>query len=294
MEIINQKTGDTAFHKIVSNGLEETRNFCESSKYDQKILEVSNFAHQRPIHVSVAAKNPALVRYLLQKGAEVDSFKKGDWTSLMVASAQTGAAAAEIAEILIDAGANAELKNKDGWTAMHIACRTGHVTVVQLLARHRPTLVTTPSRNGRLPLHIAALNAHTAVVKFLIEVGGVESASKADFCGSTPVLDAAAGGSLETLAFLAGLDDLRKHKDGRGLNCLHRAAQIGNVELLRFLVEEKRFNLDEETRDGFSAVMLAAMEGNVAAVSLIFRFGAATQTSSRNGKDLSQLECCEI
>jgi len=88
-------------------------------------------------------------------GAEVDSFKKGDWTSLMVSCAQTGPEVPQIVKILLNNGADAELINKDGWTAMHIASRTGQLDTVQLLAEHRSNLVTTPSRNGRIPLHIA-------------------------------------------------------------------------------------------------------------------------------------------
>ncbi|XP_059489282.1 ankyrin repeat domain-containing protein 16-like isoform X2 [Neocloeon triangulifer] len=216
MNSVNNKTGDTQFHQIVRQGLEETRIFCESSEFTKSILEVSNNLKQRPLHIAVASQDNALVLYLLQKGAEVDSFKKGDWTSLMVSCTLSGPKAHLTTKILLDAGANAELKNKDGWTALHLASKTGQPDTVQLLVNHCPSLVLIASKNGRLPLHIAALNCHLAVVRVLIKAGGTDTVLSHDVCGTTPVLDAATGGNTEMLKFFSSLTDLKWHRDKRG------------------------------------------------------------------------------
>ncbi len=61
------------------------------------------------------------VRFLLEDvGMAVDGLKRGDWTALMLASAKSHVGTVEL---LLQFGADHKLKNKDGWTAFHIACR---------------------------------------------------------------------------------------------------------------------------------------------------------------------------
>lgn len=83
----------------------------------------------------------------------------------MVACALSGARAASIVRILLDSGANAELRNKDDWTVMHIASKAGNLDTIRLLANHRPALITSPSRNGRLPIHIAGKTKKKTILK---------------------------------------------------------------------------------------------------------------------------------
>jgi ankyrin repeat protein len=75
----------------------------------------------------------------------------------MIASSMTGPGASKIAQLLISHGANCKLKNKDGWTSMHLACKHGNIDIVELLASTEPNLLLEPSRNGRLPIHIAGI-----------------------------------------------------------------------------------------------------------------------------------------
>lgn len=90
-------------------------------------------------------------------GASVDAFKKGDWTALMVATTLIGEQGTHIVQFLISKGANVALKNKDGWTAMHLACKYGNIQTIRLLADTQLSLLLEPSRNGRLPIHIAGM-----------------------------------------------------------------------------------------------------------------------------------------
>ena len=58
---------------------------------------------------------------------------------------------------LLEAGGEPRTVNKDGWTALHLAVRTGDLELVQLLAAASPDSCTVLSNNGRSLLHTACL-----------------------------------------------------------------------------------------------------------------------------------------
>lgn len=61
----------------------------------------------------------------------------------------------EVIELLLEQGANPSLRNKDGWTAFHIACREGDPAVIQRLLLANSELWRTESKTKRTPLHTA-------------------------------------------------------------------------------------------------------------------------------------------
>lgn len=74
----------------------------------------------------------------------------------MLVCTKLGSAALETVHVLLDHKADPHITNKDGWTAVHIACRTGHYDIVKLLLDSFPALANIRSNNGRYPLHIAS------------------------------------------------------------------------------------------------------------------------------------------
>jgi ankyrin repeat protein len=65
---------------------------------------------------------------------------------------------------LLAAGARAELRNKDGWTPFHLACRAGSKAIVSRLWMANPDAAVQPSNTRRTPLMTAALHGHVDVV----------------------------------------------------------------------------------------------------------------------------------
>lgn len=58
-------------------------------------------------------------------------------------------------KLLVRCGASPALENKDGWTALHVACRHGNLDIVRFLLDTFPECSDTVSKNGRTPLHTA-------------------------------------------------------------------------------------------------------------------------------------------
>ncbi|MBE9014298.1 ankyrin repeat domain-containing protein [Pseudanabaenaceae cyanobacterium LEGE 13415] len=76
----------------------------------------------------------------------------------------------EIANFLIDRGADTHTKNNRGWTALHWAAVSGHLEIVQLLIAAGAD-VNSGLERGDTPLRVAGLWRYDAIVEFLINNG---------------------------------------------------------------------------------------------------------------------------
>jgi ankyrin repeat protein len=92
--------------------------------------EADNPSRVRPVHSAVAARSAEIVRILLEAGADPNVQQHGGWTALH-AAAQHGDGA--LVRILLDHGADAGLQSDDGRTAADFARAGGHDDVAALL-----------------------------------------------------------------------------------------------------------------------------------------------------------------
>lgn len=104
-------------------------------------------------------------------GADVNALKRSDWTPLMLACTKTAKHdKLETVRVLLENDAIVNFRNKDGWTAAHIACREGFLPILQLLRCHNANLAE-KTRNGRSALHIASLHKRREIVQDLLGAG---------------------------------------------------------------------------------------------------------------------------
>ena len=148
-----------------------------------------------PIHDAVNRGDLAGVQAELDKGANVNAKM---WRRTPLHSATAGGHT-EIAELLIDNGADVNANEDYGWTPLHLAAKYGHREVAELLIA-KGADVNAKKKDGWTPLHLAALYGHTEIVELLITNGADVNAKTEE--GATPLHEAAGWGHKEIVELL--------------------------------------------------------------------------------------------
>ena len=133
-----------------------------------------------------------------------------------------------VAECKCDATAT----NKDGTTPLHLACLNGHLEVAKYLVDVVKCSPEIEDLNKVTPLHSASQNGHLDVVQYLTSEKGCNPHSQ-NKNGNTPFLTCCLNsGSLSTVKYLiieCKCDP--KQSNNRGFTGLHCASQGGHLEL---------------------------------------------------------------
>ena len=109
---------------------------------------------------SATAGNANEISRLLRLGADVNAKTKNSlWTALHWASRYGHTA---VVRLLIQNGANVNAKTFDDWTALHWASKYGHIETVKLLAANGAN-VNAKNNRGKTALDIARDNGHTNI-----------------------------------------------------------------------------------------------------------------------------------
>ncbi|XP_036744288.2 ankyrin repeat and SAM domain-containing protein 6 isoform X1 [Manis pentadactyla] len=144
-------------------------------------VDCSDEAGNTALQFAAAGGHEPLVRFLLRRGASVNSRNHYGWSALMQA-ARFGHV--NVAHLLLDHGADVNAQNRLGASVLTVASRGGHLGVVKLLLeagafvdRHNPSGEQPRAGDSRDELlDITALMAaiqhgHEAVVRLLLEWG---------------------------------------------------------------------------------------------------------------------------
>ena len=163
----------------------------------------------------------------LSKGLDPDSSDKQGNTLLMIAAMQGHEA---LAKLLIERKANVAKRSPAGDSALMLASLKGHLGIVKLLVEHRAPI----SYAGWAPLHYAAFEGRTEVVKYLLEKGAEKDTLAPN--GYSALLLAMRNGHMEAARELLYADADVNIKGARGETALSLAKgrnDKGLEELIR-------------------------------------------------------------
>jgi hypothetical protein len=175
---------------------------------------------------AVETNNVGEVSRLLARGMDVNSADPDGRTLLMRASWD---GQNEIVKVLLERKARIEQRNARGETAIMMAAYRGHLDTIKLL-HQRGASIEGP---GWTPLHYAAFNGQTAVVKYLLDQRADIDAKAPN--GATPLMFAARGGHMDTAKLLIWqVADVNVETD-RGDTALKWALASKNTDIAKLL-----------------------------------------------------------
>ncbi|KAL3125271.1 hypothetical protein niasHT_000682 [Heterodera trifolii] len=237
-----------------------------------------------PLFFAVRHANLPLCRLLVARGANVDLGTDSAITPLMIAACDRSQT--EIVTFLVENGANINLQNGDGATALMYACYKGNVDIVRLLLSHGANVELTDFEGFRFALKDAATEGHLEVCRLLVEEWAADVNQQTIQERYTPVICAASRGYLAVVNFLVEHGADLQHVDLDGHNALMWAVINGKIEMARHLVAIGA-DINQRNMEGKRAQDFAEESGNAEMVA-IFRTTATDIGRHAEGTDGQQ------
>jgi len=277
-------------------------------------LSLGNHLHAGPIHDAARSGDLAKVRALLATDpALVNAKDDGDVTPLIYA---THFGKPEVAKFLLEKGAAVDTRAGSGITALYEASGNGQVEVVRMLLAKGATVDAKTSTDAT-PLLLAAENGQLEVVKLLLAKGAdvnVQASYSGVHWSNTPLIGATKVRSDYDFFVRNGGDPLggtrvvtsdRKHgyaevvkallekgaktdvRDNWHCTALSYAADNWQSEVVKLLLDSGA-EVDARDNNGATPLLKAAQHGDVEAVKLLLAKGADPNAEIKAGVSSKQ------
>ncbi|XP_054855776.1 B-cell lymphoma 3 protein isoform X2 [Eublepharis macularius] len=194
--------GDTPLHiAVVKENLLMARRLVGLFRQGHQDLDAFNNLRQTPLHLAVITAQPALVKLLLSHGAS---------------------------PMVLD---------RNGQTALHLACEHGSLQCLQEMLEGHPSPLDLEARNfeGFTPLHVAVAASNHDMILTLLEHGADVDAVDIK-SGRSPLLHAVENNNLEMVELLLQHGANVNAQSYGGNTALHAASGRGFLDVLRLLV----------------------------------------------------------
>uniref|UniRef100_A0A9J8A841 Ankyrin 1, erythrocytic b n=1 Tax=Cyprinus carpio carpio TaxID=630221 RepID=A0A9J8A841_CYPCA len=174
-----------------------------------------------------------------------------------------------------------------GFTPLHVACKYGKVDVAELLLE-RGANPNAAGKNGLTPLHVAVHHNNLDVVKLLVSKGGSPHSTARN--GYTALHIAAKQNQLEVASSLLQYGANANSESLQGITPLHLASQEGQPDMVALLIS-KQANVNLGNKNGLTPLHLVAQEGHVGIADMLVKQGASVYAASRMGYTPLHVAC---
>lgn len=231
-----------------------------------------------PLLTAINQRDTAIASFLVERGASLNSEIVPHWTPLALAAAR---GLDVFAEYLIQNGVNVEQKTYPlGATALGSASKAGQLPVVEILLRHGAS-VTTADNRGMTALMEAAARGHEKVTELLLDKGAdVQASSNAEWTA----LHYAIFGAHETLAhLLLSRGALPDTEDENERTPLLLAAQRGLDHATKSLIE-RGAQVNSTDDEGLTPLLYATRLDHDTVAKELLMAGAHVNTPDEQGQ----------
>ncbi|BFI15409.1 hypothetical protein MPTK1_5g12230 [Marchantia polymorpha subsp. ruderalis] len=277
-------TNETALHRAAARNYWKV---LQLLKNDHNIIvDARDWLDRTPLMIAAVEGNLSAVQILLMCHADVNLLDKSKRSSLHAAASQGRSKV--LFELLMVDDLDVGGKDKDGDTALDIACQLGYIEAVRQIVdsiklrieresstkvARRSSQMTGPRaklraacshEDGRNCLHIAASHGRAEVIQTLVGYRGLLDIDSQDRQGNTALILAAESGHTAAFQMLVQSGANVFLLNDNGYNCVHVAAKSCQNDLL------EAFLIDEDSAEFLGSELL---EGKEALCPTIPRFG---------------------
>ena len=208
---------------------------------------------------------------VVDNGAIHDMRAKGQGETPLYIAVRNGRT--KTLQALLDANADIETANDDGWKPIHAATESSHVQTLTCLLEAGCQVSPKTTRGLMTPLHQAINNREHEVVELLLRHNA--SIEATDRFGNAPIHTAARAGHYTVLTKLIEKGAEIEANDNNYLTPLMvaAAAREGSEECTRFLLQ-RGATVQKRTRANDSALVFAVLNGNLNAAAMLLDAGA--------------------
>ena len=153
-------------------------------------------------------------------------------------------------------------QNENGFTPMHLACRSGHLNVVKCLVSVKADELVVRNKKGYTPLDLALIRGHVEVVMFILNNFDFNAAYWNPFV-SIPLHNCCLQESLDLLKLLTEMYhwDINNQDHKLRYTPLMLATELGCFDIFEYLVTVCQCDVNLTNKNGHSALHIASAEG---------------------------------
>jgi len=244
---VTDKNGNTPLYGAAKEGhIDIVEMFLKVNNID---INTQNNLKETALHAAASRGHLEIVKFLLEKlDIDVNAKDIYDRTPLWLVAALNRVG---IVEVLLDPKYKVDVNvaDQDGYTALHMAARSGYADVVELLLQ--VSNVDIKHKDGHTILHMAASEGEAKVAEVILEANNKNiDINGKDADGNTALHLAAKRGKLPVIQVLLkheGIQKNKKNKDGK--TPLEVAKENNHQDCVEALQKGTKPDSDETTKN---------------------------------------------
>ncbi|XP_018572591.2 uncharacterized protein LOC108911978 [Anoplophora glabripennis] len=249
--------------------------FFDSTHYDHL---VHLLAREGCVAVLQLILESVHFRAIRDKEVNIEDLPSLNTDANAIASPEIERNTLNVIQVLVREG-GLNIRNRFGLTPLHEAARNGHSEMVRYLSE-QGAKIDSRDAEGYTAMHLAAMKGDLDSVEYLARTGGHVNIK--DNAGLTPLHFAAWNGQLDTVKFLIGLGADFKAVDEYNRTPLRLAALKGHLDTVKFLLR-KGEDVNDRDSKGFTALHYAAANGHLDTIEFLLELGADFSVGDNEG-----------
>ena len=229
-----------------------------------------------PLHWAAEKGTLVAVKCLVKLGADINISDKDGNTALHTAAQQKHW---DVVKYLVKLGADVNIYDKYGNTALHTASQQKHWDVVKYLVKFGAD-VNIYDKYGNTALHTASQQKHWDVVKYLVKFSA--DVNIYDKYGNTALHTAAEQEQWDVVKYLVEHSADINISDGDGNTLLHMATQQKHWDIVKYLVEHDA-DINISDKYGRTPLHTAAALGGLDVVKYLIEHDSDVNISNKYG-----------